>query len=266
MWSIINITDILMKIKVKESWKTFADSYSYDSFTWCPRASTEKNKEPLLKTTSDSTAIYSLLLRTSFQAWDPGPFRHCRWRMLTCTWSQCWHLLCAFCCLYKISFGCLVQCWRKQRAHQQHTQQRDPTTPCCTTETTPAAPEGTTEKQGLSPVMFPFFLFFLHTSTTVTCKVLSLSSSAGQVLWWIYNIHKIAEKYSVRFARKSLLSLEWTNVPEPSWAKQQHWDENTGERQRQGKLLEAFWDLVICLASKPLCPEVYCKIRNILPN
>lgn len=60
--------------------------------------------------------------------------------------------------------------------------------------------------------------------------------------------------------------LEWTNLPEPSWAKQQHRDENTGERQRQGKLLEAFWDLVMCLAHKSLCPEVYCKIRNILPN
>lgn len=76
------------------------------------------------------------------------------------------------------------------------------------------------------------------------------------------------------FARKSLLPLEWTNlpwdgvqrVPEPSWAKQQDWGENTGERQRQGKTAGTFWDLVIYLAHKPLCPEVYCKIRKILPN
>lgn len=39
-----------------------------------------------------------------------------------------------------------------------------------------------------------------------------------------------------------------------------------GKRQRQGKLLEAFLDLGMYLARKPLRPEVYCKIRNILPN
>lgn len=65
----------------------------------------------------------------SSQGRDPGPFRHCWWRTLICTWSQCCHLLCAFCYFYKIFFSCLVCGWRKQRAHHQHTQQKDPTTP-----------------------------------------------------------------------------------------------------------------------------------------
>lgn len=39
-----------------------------------------------------------------------------------------------------------------------------------------------------------------------------------------------------------------------------------GERQRQGKLLKTFLDVVMYLAHKPLCPEVCCKTTNILPN
>lgn len=81
-----------------------------------------------LNITSDSTGIYGLLLTMPFQGWDPGPFRHCWWRMFTCTWSPCWYLLCAFCYFYKIFSSCLVWCWRKLRADHQHTQQRDPDT------------------------------------------------------------------------------------------------------------------------------------------
>lgn len=119
-----------MKIKVKESLKTFCRwlllwqfHLMHQILHWKKWRTTSH-----LNITSDSKAIYGLLLTASFQGWDPGPFRHCWWRILTYTWSQCWHLLCAFCYFYIIFFSSLVWCWGKQRAHHQHTQQRDPTT------------------------------------------------------------------------------------------------------------------------------------------
>lgn len=167
-----------MKIKVKESWKTFCRQLLLWQFHCI-----EKNKEPLLNTTSDSTAIYGLLL-TPFQGWDSGPFRHCWWRTLICTWSLCWHLLCALCNFYKTVFGCLVWCWKKQRAHHQHTQHRDPTTPCCTTETTPAAPRPPLiSKVSVQSCSHSSSSSFMHTSAIPSCKILSFSSSAWKVLW-----------------------------------------------------------------------------------
>lgn len=126
-----------------------------------------------------------------------------------------------------------------------------------------------TEKQSVSPFMFPFFLLFLHTSTTPSCKILSLSSSA--CLWWTYCTREIAEKYSVSFARKSLLPLEWTNLLQDgvqralwSWGQSPHEPSSrTGmkilgrsrNRANCWKPSETWFNL----ACKPLCPEFIAK-------
>lgn len=71
--------------------------------------------------------------------------------------------------------------------HRDQLQQlHSPQQPCCT------------EKEGLSPLRFPF------SSSSFIPQPLPPAKSS--------NIHEIAEKYSVSSARKSILPLEWTSL------------------------------------------------------
>lgn len=142
----------------------------------------------------------------SSQGWDPGPFRHLVEDFNLYLESVLPFALCFL--LFLQNLFQLPGLWLEETegsppAHTAERSHHPFSSPPL------AAPQGPlrqlhshwqlccTEKEGLSPLMFPFFSFFLHTSTTPSRKVLSLSSSACQVLWWTYSIDKVAEKYSV---------------------------------------------------------------------